>query len=394
MTAGCVGGGPSHAKPGTELIVRYSAGLLAAIFAAYDLTWLIPVIPLVGLADIPLTSFCAADPPTLTALTAAESTALLNLSFGADFDSGLGKVKDLILNTIWHDACECVSGATTPLTPPTPPVGTGITQFPNAGNLPCGGGGRDQNLAEQWGNGGTFGRFIADLTPSSKECVVTLNSTISTGGGWDPLITLNFRKDSGGGAHIGPDYNFTVARTGVTVCRVPVPAGAGVLHMLWIGPGGTAAIDLVNYQVELLCAPGTGPLQGCCPPDPATQSYLDNILQLVTLIQRQIVPFAHVLGTVHAGLTGQGTIGVSGLLGVKLDLTTIPASYGVEIGSPDYHFDLGWLSVLTPDGFIDQRRISAQLTSWLPRLMSDATVIGYSLNPGVVGTITEILREP
>jgi hypothetical protein len=114
---------------------------------------------------------------------------------------------------------------------------------------------------------------------------------------------------------------------------------------------------------------------------------------MVTLLQRQLAPFAHILGESDGGLSGQGTIGVQGLLGVKCELTTIPASYGVEVGSPDFHHDVGWLSVSTPDGFIDERRVTAATTSWFPRLMSDATVIGYSFSPGVVATITQIVRE-
>lgn len=394
MTALCPGGGASHPKTGAAAVVDYSAGLLAAIFAAYDLAWLIPILPLVGLAPLTLTTFCTSDPPAVPTFTSAETNAMLQLQFGADFDSGLGKVKDLILNAIWHDACECVSGTATPLAPPTPPAGTPITQFPigqlgvpclTKHTLPVG-----INSTASFARGGldTYGRNVTYINVTITNAVV-----IAPGATGRVTITNQNQRVS---PTTSDGFSARTVTPGSSVTFQAFPnRDFPTLQINVDGVSGTGTSD-IDCFIDVYCdgaLPGV-PAQACCPPDPATQSYLDNILQLVTLIQRQIVPFAHVLGTVHAGLTGQGTIGVSGLLGVKLNLTTIPAHFGVEVGSPDYHFDLGWLSVLTPDGLIDERRISAQLTSWLPRLMSDATVVGYSLNPGVVGTLTEIAREP
>src|SRR5260370_10239671 len=120
MTALCPGGGAAQLIPGKAAIVDYSAGLLAAIFAAYDLVWLIPVIPFVGLAPLVLNTFCGSDPPPVRVLTAAETDALLNAKFGTAFQSGLSKVTDLVLNTIWHNPCQCFT-ATEPALPPQPP---------------------------------------------------------------------------------------------------------------------------------------------------------------------------------------------------------------------------------------------------------------------------------
>lgn len=377
-----------------DAIVRYSSGLLAAIFAAYDIRFLIPVIPLVGLSDIPVAAFCATDPPAVPTYTAAEATALLNLDFGPDFDSGLSKTKDLILHAIWWDACECTSGTPIGFIPPAPPTGTPITQFPiGETGVPCVTSidGAITVTGTQSFNRGTANGVGRNVTLAR----VSVGNAIASGAGVSVRWDMEWQNQAVSPVTVGTTTSRTVLAGTTLVFDVPLSAGFDWLHLKVTALGGAGSSALTT-RMDLYCdgARPDQPAQPCCPPDPSTQSYLDNILQLVTLIQRQIVPFAHVLGTVHSGLTGQGTIGVSGLLGVKLDLTTIPASYGVQVGSPNYHFDLGWLSVLTPDGFIDERRVTAQLVSWLPRLMSDATVVGYSLSPGVVGTITEIVREP
>lgn len=393
MTAVC-GGGTSAAKPGTDAIVRYSAGLIAAIFAAYDIAFLIPVIPLVGLVDIPLNAFCSSDPPAVPTFSSAETTALLNLDFGSDFDSGLSKMRDVVVNAIWWDACECTSGAPVGFIPPAPPSGTPIYQFPvGETSAPCGSAGP---ITHSFTTGnGTFNRGgVAVSTLSAPKIArIIVQNKVTSGAGWTLATTPRFELIAGGQTNL-PQFFTPPNTTSIKDFVIPQDNTVNSFAITTNNVSGTGQLDEIKTW-EIYCGNNVpGVQQPCCPPDPSTQSYLDNILQLVTLIQRQIVPFAHILGPSHSALTGQGTISVNGLLGVKLDLTTIPASYGVEVGSPDHHFDLGWLSVLTTDGFIDERRITAQLTAWLPRLMSDATVIGYSLNPGVVGTITELVREP
>lgn len=394
MTAIC-GGGTSQPQVGSAAVVDYSAGLIAAIFAVLDIAWLIPAIPLVGLAPLILNTFCASDPPAVPTFTFNETDALLNLKFGANFDSGLSKLKDFILNAIWYDACQCTAGVPTPLVAPSPPAGTPIIQYPTGQTgTPC--------LNQHFGpltmaNGQQFGRSGANAYGKNVTYVECFASnTLATGAGcrvnasfaWQNTLVTPIQT-SGVGVTITLDPGQSLTR----VC--PLAPGYNSLQVTVAAVQGTGT-STVEQNIKFYCdgaMPGVD-AQPCCPPDPATNAYLDNILQLVTLIQRQLVPFAHLLGPVHAGLTGQGSIGVNGLLGVKMDLTTIPGSYGVQVGSPNYHFDLGWLSVLTADGFIDERRLTAQLTAWMPRMMSDATVIGYSLNPGVVGTLTEMVREP
>jgi hypothetical protein len=114
----------------------------------------------------------------------------------------------------------------------------------------------------------------------------------------------------------------------------------------------------------------------------------------ITLVQRQAVPFDYVTSTTHTGLSGAGAISISGLLGIKINLTTLPLSYGVEGTSPPLHFDLGFVTFGTVDGFGQAVRVDRNPQVILPPRCSAFTDLDYDLAPGVVATITELVRAP
>jgi hypothetical protein len=117
-------------------------------------------------------------------------------------------------------------------------------------------------------------------------------------------------------------------------------------------------------------------------------------LTLTTLVQRQLAPFAYVPGPVHAGLTGAGAISVAGVVGVKIDITTLPGTLGVEGTSPPKHFDCGFVTFGTIDGFQQAFRVERNPQVLFPDRASVFTDLDYDLAPGVVVTITELVREP
>lgn len=115
---------------------------------------------------------------------------------------------------------------------------------------------------------------------------------------------------------------------------------------------------------------------------------------MVTLIQRQSVPFAYVPSTAHAGLSGAGTLSISGLLGVKIAVTTLPGAIGRKSTTPEEIFDAGFITFGTPDGYPSSYRLEHHPQLILPARCSAFTQLAYDLHPGVVITITELLREP
>lgn len=406
MTALCPGGVSSSAKVGQAEIVMYGAGSIASILNNRGAFWAAVVAPLMGVLTLDLNAMCTTDPPAIPSFTAADVTEML--AFGGTLASPATRTKfsDLVTNFLWWQLCEC-NGAATPAPPaaPAPPAGlpdstglyngTGIglaciSRFNNAGN--------SQNLGtylmldnpDQNGN-----NTAIPLPPTGRN--VRIGASLTLDGA---VHGTNWRLDVGWVRATGLVDNQAGALHPVDgivyVEDFVAPADTYIFLRVRIVSGTVATVtDNAFVRADVFCGGAPGSQQvPCCPADQFQTAAIQQILEYVQLLQRQLAPFAHIGGAVHSGLTNQGTLAVNGLLGVKVDLTTIPSSYGLAVGSPDFHFDLGWVSVLTPDGLIDERRLSAQLVNWFPRLMSDATVIGYSLSPGVVATITEILREP
>jgi hypothetical protein len=158
---------------------------------------------------------------------------------------------------------------------------------------------------------------------------------------------------------------------------------------------GLTSTDLISGIVTFYCggATPTSTSSPCCPPDPIATGYLQQILQAVTLIQRQAVPFAYISATAHPGLTGNGTIAVNGILGIRVDVTTLPARAGSEAGDPVAFWDIGWINLGTADGF-SPRQFIASNPMLIQPILGDVTVIAYSIPADTTITITELVREP
>ncbi len=113
----------------------------------------------------------------------------------------------------------------------------------------------------------------------------------------------------------------------------------------------------------------------------------------VQLIQRQHVPFGYVAGAVHTALSGDGDFAVSGILGLGVTFISIPPDIVPRPGDPLTYHQVGKVSVGTAQGW---------LRSWQPThspylildISGAITKVGWIFAPGVVATITELLREP
>ncbi len=406
MTAACVGGGTSSRKQGIAEVLLFGAASIASRLNNRGGVWASVIAPLMGVIEFDATQICSTDPPAMPTFSALEVVELFAVGGALASTATLQKWNDLCVNVLWYELCQCDAGAA-PVPPALPAAPVGLpdtTQLYSGTGVtgPCytvfNTADHSQNLGvyqmlanpDQNGNstmvilpaGGRDLQTAASITPHGTTHASNWHVVIR----WFDATTVISTEAAPTHPPDGNIYTDTFATA---------PTGA-IQFSVEIVSGTVATVtDLAFVQANVFCGGPQGSVQtACCPADQYQTAMLQQILDYVRLLQRQLSPFAHVSGTVHAALSGQGTLNVSGLLGVKLDLTTIPSSYGVAVGSPPYHFNLGWLSIETPDGFVDEKRITAQLTNWLPRLMSDATIVGYSLNPGVVGTLTEIVREP
>ncbi len=210
------------------------------------------------------------------------------------------------------------------------------------------------------------------------------------------------------------------------LCAAPPPTITTIATDFLINPGH-GAFDVLSatlwpYYCE--CTPATPPAvvpplpSPTQPPGwPAAPTYpvnptnpcldltevrhkLDELMRLVQrdleldkLVQRYHVPFAYIKGAVHSGLTGAASLNVPRIIGIQVDITSRPAGLELE-GTPPYLWDMGWLSVMTGDGMIQEVRLTRDPQIWQPQLAPEATVVGYFLKPGVVASITELYAEP
>jgi hypothetical protein len=373
--------------------VQYTAGVLQAIFAAYDLVWLIPVIPLLSFAPEVLATLCATDPPAIPSFTALEVLAMVSLNFGtSDYTTGIAKLSDLAKHLAWYDLCQCNSGGPTPVVPPAQPTGTPTPSI-TVGASSCQAGlVSQQSTPTPWATSGSnTNQLVAQW--NNTPTVLTMDLTLATfsGPGWDPVVTFNFCTSSTS-VHVGNPFTLTLIHDTTKRVVVPVPPTALGIVDNWTGPGGTTSIENFSVNAQLQCGPSQS--ASPCGADPITQATLDSILRIVTLIQRQSVPFAYVPGTVHTALSGSGVISISGLLGAKVAVTTMPGSLGTAGTSPVEYFDVGWVTFGTPDGYPTATRIEHNPQIILPARCSAYTDLAYDFHTGVVATITELVREP
>jgi hypothetical protein len=120
---------------------------------------------------------------------------------------------------------------------------------------------------------------------------------------------------------------------------------------------------------------------------------LRQLGELVTLLQRYELPFALVPGAVHSSLSGRGSFAVSRLIGMRVNVTSHTTTRPDLEGNPSYVWDQGWMSILTSDGMIEEKRISQTHFEWLPNQMPLALTFGFDLRPGTVVTFTELQAE-
>lgn len=229
--------------------------------------------------------------------------------------------------------------------------------------------------------------YIGDVTPS--EAKVRLGSISNGNPGWGSGSIYN-----GGGSNVAPTGSVNMMFMAGRI----VP-NAWNLFVFDVNPSNTSSVNTwsteggIFFGLDFTDSRLNPSLTPCCPPDPLVTSLLEQILGLVTITQRQAAPFSYVYGANHAALSGTGSFAVSGLLGLSVDVTTLPDSYGRSFGTPDELFGVGAVTLGTADGYEIVRRVDHDGALVLPAAAGAFTTVGYTLAPGVVVAIRELVRE-
>lgn len=399
MTARC-GGGTSSGRDEYGRFVYMAPAQIGALLNNIPTRWAVVFAGAIGSITYDLQTFCTTDPPADPGMTAEDWVALLNPFTLSDAVLARSRFRDWLGHYLWDTFCKCDNGTVpTPFTPPSAPADLPAVNDPGVGptyptDQACASG--VHQFVQAASNTSVYFGPITPLPSGAATCMVDADfSALATTNG-----TLSATVRFGTVGYSGyPSAQFPSSQptayldtTGVhNTGALAVPSGATAWWWAIGGSNITPTPITVDATASIYCG---GAVPTPAPADPFTQLMLDQILQLVTLIQRQSVPFAYVFGAEHSGLSGSGHLDVQGLLGVKVQLDTWGGGVGTESADPDEWFNAGWITWGNADGSTKREWITHSPFVSLPAEAGQFTRVGYTLGSGVTATITELVREP
>jgi len=407
VTAICAAGGPSQPKATSPAVSWLASVALGALLRKYGLDKAAAFAGFLDPLQLVTNVFCAVDPPSLPSIVAQDVIDLIGFDPLAKL-AAAQKFEQLLSHYAWFELCECVSGAqpaptAPPAWPTTAPTAINVG-VPNEPCSTCGGSGltftagTNRNV-DVCGNHPSSPAGLTNILPLPAGATsVRVRGTRHDAGATHAFISFNvqFWTQANGGSQItvsGNTINTTGNQTAEWVFAVPSNA---LGYTATLQGGINSQTDTADMTVDIFCdgAAPNGTEQACCSPDENLAAAVQQILQLVTLVQRQSVPFSYTAGAVHSGLSGNGEIAVQGLIGVLVEVTAEPSSVGASAGDPLTLWGVGTLRWGNADGFADRRFVSAETYVDFPAAAGQYTRLAYSLAPNVTVTITELEREP
>lgn len=353
-----------------------------------------------GMLSFDVNTLCVSDPPPLPNVDAARVAGYfnpLNPQGAAELNSDFTAI---VLHMLWPELCQCVSGTQPPSFPPMQQPPGYVTDNPRLTQptaTPCRSGQQVFETAAFDTAGNYTPGWLPDKTllPASKWLQLAQNGGSFTAPSPYP-VTWTFRQLNAAGTSILGEQTWTQS--------VAISAAAPITHSFPVIPGAasftaiahtdTAPSEGFGTEIHLqqFCSDAPTSIdEPCCPPDPLLEQMIAQVLRL----EQQILDAlggspSYTLGTKHSGLSGAGSFSVSSLRGVLAQVTADPSSAKDRPGNPTYQWDLGWMSVLTGDGMIEERRLTRTNQVWLPTSMPFATTFGFYLNAGVRVDFTEL----
>jgi hypothetical protein len=398
MTALCGGGTSSPISPQTEFL-NLTAGAIQDLLVSKKVNWYATAASGLGYLAYNIFDLCATDPPPWPNIDAARFFSYFASTQGAYFLRQ--DATDIIANLLWRDYCKCDNQTLPPpvVIPPAPP---GIQVNPPTTTAPTDPVCKSLTIFEGK-NFDTIGNIQWDWSGTDNFLIVGAKwmSWTHNGGNNDPLrhpypVTHTMQAVTSGGVVVD---QFTYTQSADIPSTTPV-------RQSWILPDGVNQLRLITHtstepgggfgaEVHLnqYCTAAPPNLEmPCCPPDPTLENLIIQVLQNEQLILALLGgKKAYTRGPQHGPLTGEGTIAVTGLFGVQIEITQGTPTDPLLPGVPPYQFSVGWISMITPDGMIDEVRITRQLQVWASELAPYASSVGYHVNPGFTINVRELL---
>lgn len=418
MTALC-GGGASEIKPGVAGNNIISGGLISEGLLAIS-PWLLPFALLVDAFLYDATAQCTTDPPALPVFDSTDLTNCIGGILNPNCPTTLTKIKDLLLRWLWFQYCQCSSTTTPTFVNPTQPANTSTTTtptntnncwanqilnyLPTANSSTVGVGTPNEQFGIGLGFGGTSNRFggnNAFATLPTGFTTITWQLFVNNEGASPlPIEIWAYAWTAADGFIAAFPWPIQLAAsTAVSSGRsgvLTIPATSGLAKIeifpLWTATGSTVGTNTANITISIQCVPAnTAPVN--CADNEAILAVLQLIYQLLQSVYLSIPPqlnsFAE--STAHS-VSGSGNFTTgTGVIGVKV-VSTVPSSYGENIGDPTVFFDIGWLTTSAVEGNYKPRRL--EHTTELVLFDPLVDQVHYTLSPGVTAVITELVRGP
>lgn len=411
----CRGSG-AHADPlAGGLVTLAPTAIEAAILPFVGRKAAVFLSSILGFVTYEVESVCTGTAPDAVTLTQDDYAALADYLNIFTFAPAVAKLKQWFLAWYWQFLCRCNDGLAPAL--PANPNSTGTVS--DSPGLPSGASGPNcwdvkatrqieptnhwywNNILPQLGDAPGWPAGLgkpAQKLPLPLPSLVVLNCVAGQVGGPGQNFSSNIQFYDAAGVLI----NTAGASSATTPGGVPfsiqsvVPSNAVYLNCIANNQAAPPSPPDMTGEVIFYCQ-GQSPTQTivpCCPPDPSLVQMLNQIYGMVTLLQRQVAPFAYVPGATHTALTGNGVLPVQGLLGVKVSPTTIPPGVGASLGDPDTLWLDSWINWGNADGWAEREWLRSAPYVSLPALAGQYTKVGYTLRPGLVVDVTELKREP
>lgn len=392
----CPGSTTPRIKAGYAGNIVVGAAALGASLNNVPVGYAVPFAALVAAISVDLTHLCGSDPPTQPTMTVPDWVALAGPPGLAEFTGAQAKFTNWCIYFLWGVFCECTGGTTPALTIPSAPASLPQLSPPVTSGPLC------DTVSSALVNpaylsftsllGGGHQASLPHRAFPPGAASITMVCTNTPASGTTDSIDFTFMQYNATPGEITPEQILNVP-SGQTLSATFGLNTACVAWSLQASPHAVATTNMASATVRVTCGTALGPV-GCCPEDPVLLAQISQILSLVTLIQRQGVPFAYIASTVHTGLVGAGSISIADLLGVRVSITTDSPHLGTEGTSPTELFDRGWITFATSDGALHSTRIEHATQLVLPCQAGIYTTLYYDLNPLITVSITELAREP
>ena len=398
MTVLC-GGGPSEPRTGQQEFVIIAADRLVNFIQTGGMTWLLDWVPGAGALSFHLPTFCGTDPPAIPTIDAARVASWVLPPDGAV--KLRQDMANLVGHFFWFTACQCTTGPQPPAPPPVPqPTGYDLNPpsvAPPITTPPCG------PTQGAWFEGISFD------ASGNYERPAPLNWTIPPGATW---LNVDLCSANASGSSFPITWTYVqVAQSGPTISTsftqdlpstsLPCPQWSFVIQPDTVAIEVRAHTDNTAHgQVSVQHTPTfycqgqpNVPTQPCCPPDPTLQQLLFQIYGTVQQILDDLAGVGrlpYVDSTVHPSLSGTGAVTIAPTAAaIRIDILNRPSNQPVNPGTPDYFFDLGFITPFAVGTPLRGQRLLYDHQIYAYPTYTDQ--IGYTLPQGVVVNLVELV---